>query len=143
MIKVVLDTNLFVAAYWNRRSASSKIIDACLKGNLQAYYTRQIEKELWLIMRNIRAKEEFTAKVTNFIGRAELVENVTRLEALTEDPDDQKFLECAVTIGADYLITSDDHLLRLRSVEGTEIIKPGNFWRDRYANRGISEESKS
>ncbi|MBI2842308.1 MAG: putative toxin-antitoxin system toxin component, PIN family [Armatimonadetes bacterium] len=129
-LKVVLDTNLFVAAYWNRRSASARIIEACLSGHLQVYYTSEVERELWLIMRNIRARDEFRATVSNLIGRAEQVSAQAKVDVRTEDPEDQKFLECAVSANADYLITSDDHLLRLRKTGKTVIIKPGDFWRE-------------
>lgn len=129
-LRVVLDTNLFVAAYWNRHSASARIIEACLEGQLQAVYTPSIEKELWTIMRAIRVREEFTAIVSNFIGRAELVSPWAQVDVRTEDPDDQKFLVCAVSADADYLISSDAHLLTLRTIGKTEIIKPGEFWRD-------------
>ncbi len=129
-IKVVLDTNLFVAAYWNKQSASAKIIGACVEGKLQAYYTLEIERELWIIMRNIRARDEYLARVSNFLGRAEVVSSWANVEVRAEDPEDQKFLVCAVSADADYLISSDDHLLRLGTVSRTEIIKPSVFWRD-------------
>lgn len=129
-IRVVLDTNLFVAAFWNKRSASWKIILACLAGELQAYYTPEVERELWIIMRNIRANDDYKAIVSNFIGRAELVSPWVQVEERTEDPNDQKFLICAASADADYLISSDDHLLTLGTVGRTEIMKPGVFWRE-------------
>jgi putative PIN family toxin of toxin-antitoxin system len=129
-LRVVLDTNLFVAAYWNRQSASSKIIQACLDGMLQAYYTPEVERELWIVIRNIRAREEFAAFVSNFIGRAERIAPWAQVAIRTEDPEDQKFLICAVSADANYLITSDDHLLTLRTVGIAEIMKPAQFWRD-------------
>jgi len=135
-LKVVLDTNLFVAAYWNRQSASAKIIQACLAGELQPCYTPEIERELWVVIRNIRAREDYAAVVSNFIGRAAPVDPWAQVEVRTEDPEDQKFLVCAASADADYLITSDDHLLKLRTVGKTAIIKPAAFWRDVLCRRG-------
>jgi len=128
-IRVVLDTNLFVAAYWNRRSASWDIINACLNGELQAFYTPEIETERWIVMGNIRANDSYRALVSNFIGRAELVSPWAQVEEHTADPDDQKFLVCAASADADYLISSDDHLLTLGTVNRTVIMKPGVFRR--------------
>lgn len=139
-LRVVLDTNLFVAAYWNRRSASAKIIAACLAGELQACCTPEVERELWIIMRNIRAREEFMATVSNFIGRAERVDPHARVEVRTEDPEDQKFLVAAASADADYLISNDDHLLRLGRVVKTEIIKPGDFWANMGWKQSVVEE---
>lgn len=127
--RVVLDTNLFVAAYWNRQSASARIISACLEGRVRAYYTSEVEHELWVVIRNIRAREEYAAVVSNFIGRAERVVPWAEVEVRTEDPEDQKFLVCAASADADYLITSDEHLLRVGSVGRAKIVKPGEFWR--------------
>jgi putative PIN family toxin of toxin-antitoxin system len=129
-LKVVLDTNLFVAAYWNRHSASAKTIDACLAGEFQAYYTPEVEKELWIVIRTIRVREEYAAVVSNFLARAKPVAPWAEVDVRSEDPADQKFLVCAASADADYLITSDDHLLSLRNVGRTVIIKPGQFWRE-------------
>ncbi|MCL5103130.1 MAG: putative toxin-antitoxin system toxin component, PIN family [Armatimonadetes bacterium] len=126
----MLDTNLFVAAYWNRHSASAKIISACLAGDIQAYYTADVERELWIIMRNIRARDEYKATVSNFIGRAEQVSPWAEVDVRSDDPEDQKFLICAASADADYLITSDDHLLKLGHVDRTRIVRPGVFWRE-------------
>jgi predicted nucleic acid-binding protein len=44
-LRVVLDTNLFIATYWNRSTASARIIKACIDGELQAYYTPEMNRE--------------------------------------------------------------------------------------------------
>ncbi len=44
-----------------------------------------------------------------------------------EDPEDNKFLECALEGKADYLITSDRHLLELGEFAVTKICKPTQF----------------
>jgi putative PIN family toxin of toxin-antitoxin system len=134
-LRVVLDTNLFVAAYWNKQSASARIIAACLAGDLQACSTPEIERELWIVIRNIRAREEFAATVSNLIGRAERISPWAEVDVHTDDPEDQKFLVCAASADADYLITSDDHLLRLRTVGRTKIVKPGEFWNESTGRR--------
>jgi len=38
-----------------------------------------------------------------------------RFNIITTDPDDNIFTDCAVTAGADYLITEDQHLAALRN----------------------------
>lgn len=44
-----------------------------------------------------------------------------------EDPDDIKFLACAVAGNADYLVSGDKHLLKLKSCERTTILNPRQF----------------
>ena len=41
-----------------------------------------------------------------------------------EDPDDNKIIECAVACGADFILTYDKHLLRLKEFRGIKIIMP-------------------
>jgi hypothetical protein len=48
--------------------------------------------------------------------------------AMSRDPSDDKFLECAVTGRADCLVSGDNDLLVLGSVEGIPIIDGATFW---------------
>ena len=45
------------------------------------------------------------------------------------DPDDDKFLECAVAGAADYVVSADDDLLSLGAIEGIPILDVPTFWR--------------
>ena len=49
------------------------------------------------------------------------------IQAIREDPDDNVVLECAVAGGADYVVTGDVHLLKLRQFRGIEILSPASF----------------
>jgi putative PIN family toxin of toxin-antitoxin system len=52
-----------------------------------------------------------------------------RLEVVYDDPDDNKFVECAVEGHARYIVSGDKHLLRLGSYEQIEILPPADFVR--------------
>ena len=43
------------------------------------------------------------------------------------DPDDNRIIECAVEAASDFIVTADNHLLRLGTYEGIPIITPGEF----------------
>ena len=48
----------------------------------------------------------------------------------TTDPDDEKFIECAVAAQADYLVTGDKgHLLHLKQAGGIPIVAASDFLR--------------
>jgi len=49
--------------------------------------------------------------------------------ARSRDPDDDKFLECAVAAGADYIASADADLLSLREVQSIPIVDIPTFWR--------------
>lgn len=62
------------------------------------------------------------------------------LKVVADDPTDDRFLECAVEAGADYLVSGDVHLLRLGQYAGVQILSPGAFvqlgWGEAPADRG-------
>jgi len=47
--------------------------------------------------------------------------------AVSRDPQDDKFLACVRSAGADYLVTEDKDLLVLEEYEGTRICQPAEF----------------
>jgi len=49
------------------------------------------------------------------------------LAVITEDPSDDRYLECAVEGKAAYLVSGDNHLLKIGSYEGIPIITPRVF----------------
>ncbi len=51
------------------------------------------------------------------------------IEISIEDPDDTKFITCAVQAGAKYIVSGDHHLLDLKEIEGIAIVTPAEFLR--------------
>ena len=47
---------------------------------------------------------------------------------MSRDPTDDKFLECAVSGEADYVVSADADLLSLREVRGIPILDVPTFW---------------
>ena len=47
-----------------------------------------------------------------------------KLMVVKDDPDDNKIIECAVESKSEYIITYDQHLLRISEHNGVKIIKP-------------------
>lgn len=58
---------------------------------------------------------------------AVLVEPTETPPIVPDDPDDDKFLWCTATAGARYVVTRDEHLLRLRVYRGIRILTPAAF----------------
>ncbi len=132
LLNVVLDTNVFIAAYFNRKSASARIIDLCFKNEHELIFSSRIRKEAELILKNVRAEKEFQERIRELFTNACQVRPTQKVFAIKEDPDDNKFLECALEGKADYLITSDRHLLELGEFGQTKICKPTQFFELRH-----------
>ncbi len=124
---MVLDTNIFIAAYFNRKSASARIIDLCLENKHELIFSSRLRKEVRLILKNVRAKREFQKRIQSLFMNASRIRPTQKIFTVKEDPEDNKFLECALEGKADYLITSDRHLLELGEFAQTKICKPTQF----------------
>lgn len=130
--KVVLDINLFVAAFWNRGSASARIIDACLRAELIPIYTDEVLRGLSAILRDIKAPASYRENVVDPLFARGIRVEARSAPVKSEDPEDQIFLDCAVGGEVDYLITSDKHLLRLGQVNDIVILTPSQYIRGSY-----------
>lgn len=125
---VVLDTNVFVAAGFNPRSASAQIVDAVRSGRLAMAWNPATRAESKKIVSQIppihwrdfadlfRAEHEYPGST------------YPETFAHVEDPDDRKFAALADFAGA-VLITNDEHLLAVRGTLGVPVLTPGEFMR--------------
>ncbi len=57
----------------------------------------------------------------------ERVTPTVTLSVVTEDPTDNRILECAQAAGSEYLVTRDRHLLKLNSFGPTKIVLAADF----------------
>jgi len=128
-ISVVLDTNLFIAAYWAKSSASARLVRACVEGRIRACYTAEVRREVDRMLRTIRIPTSYVESLQPFWAGATEVSPANVDDIHIDDPEDRKFLEAAMGANADYLVTNDDHLLRVGYVGRAEIITPGSLAR--------------
>ncbi len=56
-----------------------------------------------------------------------LVEPSTRIKIVKDDPEDDKFVETALEGDADFIVTQDKHLLKLKDYQGIKVITPEEF----------------
>jgi len=126
---VVIDTNLIIAGRWKRNSSSSRIIDRVIGGKLDVVYTAAIKDENLYILGKVKPSKEYMNKILKFYRVSKKVNPRGRITACP-DKADNRFLEAAVAGNADYIITSDKHLLDMKEFEGIKILKPGAFERE-------------
>ncbi|MYA68485.1 putative toxin-antitoxin system toxin component, PIN family, partial [Candidatus Poribacteria bacterium] len=66
--------------------------------------------------------------VTRLLDFLRMVKITNELEGITEDPDDDKVIECAVVSGATHIVTGDKkHLLPLQNYQGIRIVTAADF----------------
>jgi predicted nucleic acid-binding protein len=61
------------------------------------------------------------------VVEAEMCQAEPLLEAVSADPDDDKFIVCALSSGSKLIVSGDKHLLDVNGYRGIEILKPRPF----------------
>src|SRR6185369_7044983 len=134
-MKIVLDTNVLINGFKDDYSYEKKIIDAVIAGEIEAYANRQTLQENRLIVSQLINNPEYEQALNNLFGQINWVVN-RRQVRFVEDPEDNKILESAVEAGADYLISSDNALLKIQEYENVKIVNPSQFWAH-YKDEGM------
>ena len=122
MPRVVLDTNVLIAAARAPRSASRKIVAACLDGRVEAVVSEGSRKEYDLIIDQALSGVAYVEQIRKFIDACLPVEPLSVPRVVQEDPEDDKLVALAIAAHADVLVTSDDHLASLGEVDGSSPI---------------------
>lgn len=127
MTRILIDTNVLVAAAYNRRSASRRILEAIESGMFTLLVSPRIRREYAYILPRAVRSESAREAIWQLLDKAEQV-TPDEIPAVTEDRSDDKFLAAAVTGRAAALISSDEHLLSVHPHAGVEILTPTAFW---------------
>lgn len=134
-MKIVLDTNVLINGFRDEYSYEKKIIDAVIAGELEAYANRQTFDENRLLSREVISSPEYEQDLNKFFSQLNFVINRRQIR-IVEDPEDNKILESAVEARADFLITSDNALLKLKTYQNVKIVNPAQFWME-YKDEGM------
>jgi uncharacterized protein len=127
--KVVLDTNTLVAAAYAEASASRRIVEACLRGELAAVLSSALRKEYEYILARAVRGSDYGPALRQLLEQAAVVEPGEVPRVVPDDPEDDKLLALAVAAGADAVVTNDRHLLRLDPLGPVRILRPAAFVR--------------
>ena len=115
---VVLDTNALIQAL-PTRSHYHKIWTDFLAGNYSLCVSNEILTEYEEILAE-HTSPEVARNVVNAISRHPKTvyrESYFRFHLLSHiDKDDDKFVDCAITAGADYIVTEDSHFAHLKQI---------------------------
>ena len=130
MIRVVLDTNTVISALLFSGTAS-RLVSLWQSRRTTVLVSREILKEYLRVLTYPKfqlSDQEIQPLVEE--GLLPFVETVRvrrRLTVVRRDPDDDKFLECAVAGHAGYVVTGDRDLRDLDSFRGITILTVGEF----------------
>jgi uncharacterized protein len=121
---VVIDTNVFVAAGFNPRSASARILAGIREGRFRLIWDAPTRREPEMILRRI-PRLDWESIADLFRPEGEFTGPVDpEAFAVIEDPDDRKFAALSAAARAP-LVTSDKHVLA--NAVGIEAVTPTAF----------------
>ena len=129
MLKVVIDTNVFISGILIEGSNPSIIIKASKRTRkFHIFISQEIIQEVLKVMQRLRIPKDIINDWEKIIKKdAIFVTTSKKIYAVKDDPSDNKFLECAIEANADYIITGDKHLKKLDKFEGIKIVNPKTF----------------
>ena len=130
MIRVVADTNIFLSGIFWKGNFSSQIIELWRNRRIDLISSIPIIEELTKNLKSFKIKmdEDSVQEWKNMIlENSLLVEPEEEINIVKDDVSDDKFVEAAVTGKADYIITQDNHLLKIKEFRGIKILTPKEF----------------
>lgn len=140
-MRVVIDTNVFVSSFFGGNPRN--IIDLWKNGKITLCLSKDILDEYIEVLQRIGLQDEnemeellsLFAKGFNIL----FTTKTPKIRAVKKDPDDDKFIECAVALNAEVVITGDKSLETLVKYMNIKILTPQQFLKN-YKFSEISEQ---
>ena len=140
-MKVVMDTNVVLAAMIRPEGLAALLIKA-LDGEFLTNYTsedgiHELSLKIGILAEKGKLSSEWKRILARYL-RGSVVISPSKSFKLSRDPKDDKWLEIAYEVKAEYILTWDDDLLDLRSDNRTldlgdhivRVLKPIEFYHE-------------
>ncbi len=112
----------------------SRIIEAAEKKKIRIILSEEMVHEinetlayprLRRVYESVGVKREELIEAV--LRTSQLIETTTKINFICEDPEDNKFIECAVAGEAEYIVSGDKHLLKAGKYKKTKILSTNEF----------------
>jgi len=133
MLRVVVDTNVYISAiFWGGKPRH--IIDLGRDGKIQIFTSEDIEQEILdkLMTKFGLNSDDAGRLLADFSTFTKPVRISRRIHVVKDDSDDDKFIECAAECGAEFIISGDKHLLKMKKYKGINIMNAATFLKTWY-----------
>jgi putative PIN family toxin of toxin-antitoxin system len=128
-MRVVIDTNVFVSSFFGGKPR--RIIDLWMRGEVALCLSPAIIEEYLEVLRRLGVGHgDEIAELLDLFARGNNIVFAAKtpsLRIVRDDPDDDKFIECAVALKAKAIITGDKSLVAVGSYMGIKIVRPAEF----------------
>lgn len=135
-MRIVVDTNVFVSGIFFGGPPGA-ILEAWQKGQIQLVVSLEILTEYERVAAELAAKYpgvDIEPILSLIALGAEIFDCPALPMQVCPDPDDDKFLACAITSDAGHIVSGDRALLSVSGYGGVKVIRPREFV-DTYLNK--------
>lgn len=138
-MRIVVDTNVILSAFFFG-GVPGRILEAWHDGSVRIAISPSILAEYQAAGSTLEAKyggTEFGTFLALLAMNCDVVDASSKLEEqICTDPDDDKFLTCALAGGIPLVVSGDEHLLSVSGWNGIEVLKPRAFVDKHLTSRG-------
>jgi len=128
-LRVVIDTNIFISSFFG--GMPREIMDLWKNGEIILCLSQDIVEEYIEVLTRLGLKDQQElSKLTKLFAEGYnsiFAATTPHLEIVKDDPDDDKFIECAVELESKIIISGDKHLKDIKKYIDVEIMSPREF----------------
>jgi len=108
-LRLVVDTNIIISAALKPDGLQRTVLLLAITRPARLYVSQPIFAEYRLVLarRELHIRKGLQQQLLRLIARRSHLVKPRRVLRITRDPDDNKFVECADTARADYLLTGN------------------------------------
>ena len=128
-MKVVLDTNVLVSGIFFR-GIPGRIVDAWIDDKIALFCTPSIMEEYARVIHELSIYQDNLLSIEwidNLIELCHMIPDPPKTGSYSRDRHDDKFIFCAISAKADYLVTGDKDLTSLYYQFPFLILSPNQF----------------
>ena len=133
MIRAVFDTNVLISYLLSHRPPIATLIDVYVaQEEIVPVTALELLEELDRVLRYPKLQRYYTDEqrmhfVALLMALSEMVELPERIPRICRDPDDDRFIACAVAGDVDVVVSGDEDLLVLNRAGGIQILSAADF----------------
>lgn len=128
-MKIILDTNVFISGIFFT-GPPSQILKAWGNNRFQIIISKNILAEYQRVAESLSSKFpsiDIISIIELLTVHCEFADTHGVNIPVCDDPDDDKFIECAVASKCKTIISGDKHLLKFKGYDDIDILKPRQF----------------
>lgn len=127
--RIVLDTNVLISAILFG-GPPREVLKLVISGAVDCSLSLAILDELRNVLTRPKFKfspEQSFNVLEELHAACSIINPMLKINVITEDPDDNRILECAVEAKSDFIVSGDRHLLDLVEFRGIKILTPTDY----------------